>query len=236
MSRAYALFAASSNAPSLLALACLGTAPAWADRPLVSETADVIERGTCQVESAGAASRASGSPKVRELGAVFTCGVAFDTQPALAYGRSRAGDNKQETLLLSAKTTLQAPDRAQPGFGVAYAVGAVKTPTRSWRQEELNVVGLMTLELSKGLLGHTNLSWSRSRSARQNTTTWSLGIETVGDFTMAADAFGDDRGRPSISAGAGYTFGKGFSVNAALATLFEAPRVHQVSIGAKLVF
>ncbi len=124
----------------------------------------------------------------------------------------------------------------RPGFGIAYSVGAVKEPGLSWRREELHVVGLITLELSKGLLGHTNLGWSRSRAARQNTTTWSLGIETVGDFTVAADAFGDDRGRPSLSAGVGYTFGKGLSANAALATLFEAPRVHQVSVGAKFVF
>ncbi|MBL8344662.1 MAG: hypothetical protein JNN03_04415 [Rubrivivax sp.] len=209
---------------------------AWADRPLVSETADVIERGACQVEAAAATSRASGSPNVRELGAVVTCGMAFDTQPALAYGRSRTGDGKEEALLLGAKTTLRAPDGARPGFGLAYSVGAVKAPALSWRREELSVVGLVTMEVSRGLLGHANLGWSRSRSARQNTTTWSLGVETVGEFTLAADAFGDDRGRPSVSAGVGYAFGKGLSANAALATLFEPTRVHQFSVGAKLVF
>lgn len=223
-------------APSIFALAALGAGPAWADRPLVSETADVIERGACQVEAAGATSRASGAPDVRELGAVFTCGVAFETQPALAYGRSRAGGIKEETLFLGAKTTLRAPDGGRPGFGVAYAIGAVKAPAVSWRREELNVVGLITMEVAKGLLGHANLGWNRSRSARQSTTTWSLGVETVGDFTVAADSFGDDRGRPSVSAGVGYTFGKGLSANAALATLFEPNRVHQFSVGAKLVF
>ncbi len=217
-------------------LGALGSAPARADRPLVSETADVIERGACQVEAAGANSRASGSPNVRDLGAVFTCGMAFDTQPALAYGRIRAADVKQETLLLGAKTTLRAPEAGRAGFGVAYSIGAVKEPTLSWRREDLNVVGLVTLEVAQSLLGHANLGWTRSRSARQSTTTWSLGVETVGDFTMAADVFGDDRGRPSVSAGVGYAFGKALSVNAALATLFEATRVHQISVGAKLVF
>ena len=110
-------FTLSLFAPSIFALAALGAGPAWADRPLVSETADVIERGACQVEAAGATSRASGAPDVRELGAVFTCGVAFETQPALAYGRSRAGGIKEETLFLGAKTTLRAPDGGRPGFG-----------------------------------------------------------------------------------------------------------------------
>jgi len=210
--------------------------PALADRPLVSETADVIERGACQVEAAGGTSRASGSPKVRDIGAVVTCGVAYDTQPALTYGHSRGGGTKEEQLLLSAKTTLRAPERESTGFGVAYGVGALKVPGTSWERETLQVVGLATKELANGLLGHANLGWSRSRAARQNTTTWSLGIETVGTFTVAADAFGDDRGRPSASAGMGYTLGKGLSVNGAIATQFETPRVHQLSLGAKLVF
>jgi len=209
---------------------------ALADRPLVSETADVIERGACQVEAAGGSSRASGLPKVRDIGAVVTCGVAYDTQPALTYGHSRGGGAKEEQLLLSAKTTLRAPERERMGFGLAYGIGALKLPGTSWERESLQVVGLATTELANGLLGHANLGWSRSRAARQNTTTWSLGIETVGIFTVAADAFGDDRGRPSASAGMGYTLGKGLSVNGALATQFETPRVRQVSLGAKLVF
>lgn len=221
---------------SAITLSALGPGPAWGDRPLVSETADVIERGACQVEAAATAHRASGLPAAHERAAVFTCGVAFDTQPALAYGRRRSGGFREDTLILGAKTTLQAPEGARPGFGVAYSIGAFKEPALSWRREELKVVGLITMELSRGLLGHGNLGWSRSRSARQDTTTWSLGVETVGDFTMAADAYGDDRGRPSVSAGVGYTFGKGLSANAVLATLFESTRVHQFSIGAKLVF
>lgn len=209
---------------------------ARADRPLVSETADVIDRDACQVEAAAASGRASGSPKTRAWSGVITCGVAFDTQPALAYERSRAAGDREEVLLFGAKTTLQMPGQGRAGYGVAYSLGGSKATGTSWRREEWNLAGLFTIELAPRLLGHGNLGWNRSRTLRQDTTLWSLGLETVGGFTVAGDVFGDDRGRPSVSAGAGWYVGKGLSVNAAYAVRFGSPRVHQPSVGAKLVF
>lgn len=229
----------SASRSSLKALAvglCLIPVTCLADRPLVSETADVIDRDACQVEAAAGHSRASGAPKAREWSGVITCGTAFDTQPALTYASSRVAGAKEEVLLLGAKTTLQMPEHSRPGYGIAYSVGGVKVPGASWQREEFNVTGLFTREIAPNLLGHVNLGWNRSRSLRQDTTVWSLGVETVGDFTVAADFFGDDRGRPSVSAGAGWVLGKGLSVNAAYATSFESPRVNQLSVGAKLVF
>ena len=235
----HAALIGSAPRASLKALAaglCLIPLTGLADRPLVSETADVIGRDACQVEAAAGHGRTSGAPKVREWSGVITCGAAFDTQPALAYASSRVAGEKEEVLLLGAKTTLQMPGHSRPGYGIAYSVGGVKLPGASWRREEFNVTGLFTAEIAPNLLGHANLGWNRSRSLRQDTTVWSLGVETVGDFTVAADFFGDDRGRPSVSAGAGWVLGKGLSVNAAYATRFESPRVNQLSAGAKLVF
>lgn len=228
--------ASCASVPALVAGFCLIPFACLADRPLVSETADVIDRGACQVEAAASHSRASGAPKLREWSGVITCGTAFDTQPALTYASSRVAGEKEEVLLLGAKTTLQMPEHGRPGYGIAYSVGGVKVPGTSWRREEFNVTGLFTAEIAPNLLGHANLGWNRSRSLRQDTTLWSLGVETVGDFTVAADVFGDDRGRPSVSAGAGWVVGKGLSVNAAYATRFDSPRVNQLSVGAKLVF
>lgn len=214
----------------------LGHAAAFADRPLVSETADVIERGACQIESALGRTTASGLAAVREFGAVYTCGIAWDTQPQIAYAQARAGGERVESVLLGGKTTLRAPAEGRVGFGVAYSAVGLKLPRESYRTEEFNLVGLVTVEAAKGLLTHANLGWSRSRSARQSTTTWSLGAETVGDLTFAADLFGDDRNKPAASAGAGYLFGGGFSANLAYAVQFETPRLRQWSLGAKIAF
>lgn len=209
---------------------------ARADRPLVSETADVIDRDACQLEAAAGTRRARGAAKLREWSGIITCGVAFDTQPALTYLRSTVAGEKEEVVLLGAKTTLRMPSPERAGYGLAYSVGGVKVGGDALRREMLSIAGLFTAELAPRLLGHANLGWNRSRSLRQDTTLWSLGVETVGDTTVAADAFGDDRGRPSGSVGAGWTLGKGLSVNAAYAVRFETPRVNQLSAGAKLVF
>lgn len=224
--------------PTRIVLALLAsiTLPALADRPLVSETADVIDRGTCQVEAAYGRALTRGAPALRDVGAIFSCGVPLQTQLALGYGHTRGGGVKFESLLMGGKTTLRPPEHGQTGFGVAYSLVGEKSPGSSGKVEEFNLVGLVTAELAKGLLGHANLGWSRSRSARQDTTTWSLGMETTGDLTFAADLFGDDRNRPAASAGAGLVLGGGLSINGAYAVQFDSPRVRLWSIGAKFVF
>jgi len=216
------------------ALAAASTASV-ADRPLATETADVISRGTCQVEAVGGQSRASGAPRLREWDVTATCGVEFDTQPALQYGQARGGGDKEESLRLGAKTTLWSSGDSRI-LGVAYSIGALKVPGRSWQREDAAITALVTAKLAHPLIGHANVGWARSRSARQDATTWSLGVETEGELVLAADAFGDDRSRPWLSAGLGASLGKGLSVNAVMAVQFDSPRVRQVSLGAKLEF
>ncbi|MBL8326759.1 MAG: hypothetical protein JNJ89_17540 [Rubrivivax sp.] len=223
-------------------IACLATVAlaiasgaAKAGRPSVTENADVIERGACEVEGVSASSRSSGNPSVRETVAIFTCAVGLDTQPAITYGRASAGGSREEGLLLGAKTMLRAPGEGRTGLGVVYAIGALKAAGSSWAREEASVTGLLTRELGPGLLGHANLGWSHSRAAGQSTTTWALGLEVPGDTVLAADVFGDDRGRPGASVGAGRTIGK-VLLNAAYQMQFETPRVRQFSVGAKLTF
>lgn len=226
----------SACAITLAALAALALPAARADRPLASETADVIDRGDCQVEADTGTTRSRGAPHLRTRNALITCGVAYQTQPALVYGRSGSGSDSAESLLLGAKTTFVMPSADRLGYGAAYSVAAVKVPGTSWRREELSVTGLVTATLGKELLGHANLGWMHNRAARQSNAQWSLGVETVGDFTVAADVFGVQRERPWASAGVGYLLGKGLSPNAVAAAQFETPRLRQLSVGAKLVF
>ena len=220
----------------LAAMAACIALPARADRPLVSETADVIPTGSCQVETAAARLSRSGSPSANTLNALFSCGVAGIHQVAAGYGRSRSGGETVQSLILGGKSTLLAPDAGSTGFGVAYAVTLVKTPQQSFEHEGTSILAVATRELVDGLLGHANLGWSRSQSARLNSSTWSLGFEYGSERTVAADIFGDDRSRPWVSAGFGWTVVDKLSVNLAYAQQFETPRVKQVSVGFKIVF
>ena len=53
---------------------------------------------------------------------------------------------------------------------------------------------------------------------------------------FAADVFGDDRGRPAVSTGVGFSFTRDFSMNVGVAQQFESPAIRQWTLGAKMVF
>ena len=73
---------------------------------------------------------------------------------------------------------------------------------------------------------------SRSRTV----TVWSLGVESTDDLALAADVYGDDRGKPWVSAGGGYTLGGGVRASLSYALQLDRPRVRVVTRGAKLAF
>jgi hypothetical protein len=213
---------------------CAGTA--WADRPLVSETADVIPEGSCQIEAARLRTTSPGASALRGWDTLLSCNRGLSTQPAVGYSNQRGDDGRSDGLLLGAKTTLVMPEAGSTGLGLAYRVEWSRPPGAAWSADVYVVTAALTRELSSGLLLHGNLGWSRSRPTRQDTTFWSVGMETTADLSMAVDAFGDDRSKPSLSGGVGYVIGAGFSLNASLAVQFETPRLRTLTLGAKLVF
>ncbi|MDP2035168.1 MAG: hypothetical protein Q8K29_17325 [Polaromonas sp.] len=215
---------------------CTLAGPALAGAPLVTETADSLALGDCELEAAVTRERSSGLPTLRSSNVILGCGVGAESQAALVHTQTRFDGSREQALRLSGKTTFAAPEPGRAGWGVAYAVESVKLPGGSWRSEAFDLVGLYTRELAPGLLVHANLGHSHSRSARQDSTLWSLGIERIDTLTLAADVFGDDRDRPGVSAGVGYGIGRGFSVNATLAWQFSEPRMRGVNLGAKLEF
>jgi len=214
----------------------LASSSAWAGAPLVTETADVPAAGACELEAALFRATASGLPALRGLGLQGSCGIGGHSQLILGYERARAEGETAQSAGLSAKTTLVAPEDGRTGFGLRYGLSLDKAAGAGWRGEGLELLGVLTREIASGLLLHANLGHAYSRSARQGSTLWSLGVETTADTTLAADVFGDDRSRPWVSAGVGRKFGGGFSANASLAVNFEQPRVRQLTLGAKLEF
>lgn len=139
-------------------------------------------------------------------------------------------------MSLGGKTTLIAPANGTTGFGVAYSLGLAKVAGSSFEHETTTVIGVLTREFSDGMLGHANFGWSRSESARMNSTVWSLGLEVGSERVFAIDLFGDDRAKPWLSAGVGWTVVEKVSVNLAYAMQFENPKVKSLSVGFKVVF
>jgi len=152
----------------LAALLALAALPVQAGRPLLSETADVPDAGSCELEAAVARARSSGLPGLRSTDTSFACGVGAQTQAGLGITRA-AGDTFRAARLVG-RTTLLVPERGRTGWGIADGIDAAKTPDASWRIDNVGLLAVATRELSDGLLGHANLGWNRSRAARQNTT------------------------------------------------------------------
>lgn len=221
----------------MFGLGALTALPVQADRPLVTETADVIGPGQCQVEVGVAKARFSDAPSQNEVGAAFSCGVPFDTQLALSYAQARSSELELKAAAFGGKTMLRAPTDGRIGFGIGYLVAGVQENGAAFETEAYTLLGLATVELTPGLLGHANLGVRRSETERLQRTVWSLGLETEGsDLVFAADLYGRARSGAVASVGVGYDFGGGFSMNAAFAYQFEEPRARQWLIGAKLEF
>lgn len=91
------------------ALLLLCSATAWADRPLVSETADVIGAGDCQIETGLARQSASGTHAARMADVLGSCGVASHTQLGISLGSARQAGATDLSLGLGGKTTLKMP-------------------------------------------------------------------------------------------------------------------------------
>ncbi len=212
----------------------LGSAAAWADRPLVSETADVIGPGQCQIETGLARQSASGVPSQRLADVLGSCNVAAHSQLGISLGSARQSGGTDLNLGLGGKTTLKMPQDGAIGYALAYGITSEKASGQGWRHGSTRLFGVATQELAKNLLGHLNLGWLRTESERANSTTWSVGMEGDTGLRWAADIFGDDRSRPWMSAGLLFPLADKISANLAYAQQFERPRVRQWTLGFKL--
>lgn len=216
------------------AMLLLAAAAAHADRPLVSETADVIGAGQCQVEAGLAHASARATPSLRAFEVFGSCGVAGHTQLGIALGSSRQAGATNLGLNLVGKHTLKMPEDGATGYGLAYALGMEKASGGNWRHGSTRLLGAVTKALREGLLGHANLGWERSQADRLNSTLWSLGVESDSGLRWAADVFGDDRGHPWVSAGLLFPLADKISANVSYAQQFERTRVRLWPLGLKI--
>jgi hypothetical protein len=219
-------------------MAVVAAPSAHANRPLTTDTADTIAHHRCQFEPFVASTRSSGSPTVRSTILQLNCGVRSDTQLGLAYSRATAAGERSEALAAAGKTNLVELKDGQTGIAVAYGLSAAKDSSKSWAHEGSWVYAIATRTLREGLLGHANLGWSRSQSARQSTTTWALALEWAAapKLTLSAETYGDDRGKPWVGGGLWSPLTEQFSVNMSFGVQTSNPRVRQFTAGFNFEF
>ena len=214
----------------------LATSVAWSARPLVSETADSLARGDCELESAVASTRVRGLDNTGSLDALVACGIGMGTQVSGAYNRARSGGLTGQAVTLGGKTNLAEAQDGRIGWAIAYGASIDKVPGDGWKHGSTRVFGVATKSLTDSLVGHFNLGWLRTEGDRLNSTTWSVGFEGDGPVRWAADVFGDDRSRAWVSAGLIWPLAEKLTANLAYAQQFERPRVRQWTLGFKFDF
>lgn len=209
---------------------------AWAARPLVSETADSLAKSDCEWETAVASARISGAPTVRVFDTLVACGVGGGTQFSGGFTRASADGVSAQSMALTGKTNFVELKDGRTGWGLAYGVSFDKLPGTGWRHGGTRLLGVATRALGEHLTGHANLGWSRDEADKSSSTNWSLGLEGEGPVRWTADLFGDDRGKPWVSAGVLFPLSDKFNVNMAVAQGGESPRTRLWTLAFKLDF
>lgn len=208
---------------------------AWADRPLLSETADAPGAGECDVEAVAERVRVPQGPAVRAWTAGGACAVGSASELGLTWAQARSGSEKVRAVQLGGKTVLGGEEDGL-AYGIAYA-WTMADVGDGWRHDQLSLTGLVSLALPAGWRGHANVGVQRARGTPRHTTGWSLGIESSGAWWVAADVFGDDRSsRPSFSAGLGAALGESTRLSLVWVTSGDRPRQRSTSVGLKHSF
>jgi hypothetical protein len=229
----------SRSLPHLLVVAtAIVSTSAWANRPLTTDTADVIAAGSNQLEVYASRVTASGLPSENGFTTQLSHGFGHRTQVGVALSHARAGGESASGLQLGGKTWLIELGDTSPGVSVGYGLTGVKAPGQSWEHDTSYLTLIGTQPLGKGLLLHANLGFARSQLARQNSTTWAIGAEwsATESVNLIAEAFGDDRGKPTASLGALWQLMPRFSVNTSYGVTRETPRVRQWTLGFQVDF
>ncbi len=180
---------------------------AWAERSRLDDEVDIVERGDCDVETKWQRRTARGEALERESALRLGCGIGWSTELALAFARTRSADARGDALDIEGKTSLRERSGGRLGWALAYGVAAERAgPGVPWRRTERFILIEATLQPATGWLAEVSLGNARQRSARRDTTLWSLGLERgfSDSFEAVAELSGDDRDRPTASVGLRY--------------------------------
>jgi hypothetical protein len=216
----------------------IGAGAAWANRPLVTDTADTIPDGRCQFEPYAGRTRSDGASE-RFWVLQVNCGVTVHTQLGASATRAWSDDDSEQGAAIAGKSALIELKDGQTGIAVNYSLSAIKPRGDSWRGEGASASLIATREIAEGWLVHANLGWVRSRSAHQNSTTYAAATEytVVPGIVLSAELYGDDRAsRPWLGAGVLWQIREGLTVNASYAVQRSDPRLRQITAGFLIEF
>lgn len=181
---------------TLLVALCIATT-SHAGRPLVTEDAGVLEKGSCELETYARRLTERAAPSSNGFSLQYGCGVGMRTQVALAATMDRADGATVRGLAFGGKTSISDGGEADPSWTLAWGLTAEKSPGASLGHETTWLNGVFSMPLGKDLKLHANLGWTRAQSTHQSTTGWAVALErsTASGIDVMGEAFASDRDR-----------------------------------------
>jgi len=213
---------------ALLATGVMAAFPAVAGRPLITDDADVVAPGACQIESWMQRTRNEG-PSEKTLWLNAACSPADRTELGLGGARGVSGIDRGTLTTWQVKHVIQRYDDASPGLAVALAD---QRDRRSHRHAlgDTSAIGIASFPLAGDtLMAHVNAgvtrAWNTNTHRYRGRGIWSSALDMgVAPRTRAAiEAYGVTGERPAwqvslrhdvtpdrmqIDASAGHTFGR----------------------------
>lgn len=174
---------------------------AQAGRPMETDDADILDAGSCQLETWVDRHRDS-----TEFWLAPACNPGGNMELTIGAAWTRqASSTTTSALAFQAKTVLKPmqPD----GWGAGLAAGLEHHPKRTGEGRDWYAY----LPVSRSfrddrLLLHANLGWLHDGEDKRNRMTWGIGTEfEVAERTwMMLETFGHDQGKPSYQLGFAY--------------------------------
>jgi hypothetical protein len=175
---------------------------ARAARPLQTDDAGVLAKGDCEFEGATQRLSAPGQTAT-ETGLQVGCGVAWDSQLAVAAAVAREDGVRTTSLAVGGKTGLwkSAGGDVASSLALSWQLLGSQQAGRAWRHAGTAASLLWSMPLVSHFTLHANLGHNRKELDHYHATTWGVAIEQAGlgankRWMLMAELFGDDHERP----------------------------------------
>jgi hypothetical protein len=152
-----------------LVASMLACANAHAARPMVTDDANIVDPGACQLES-----WTQRTASVTEYWAVPACNLGGQWELAAGAGRSSQPDGANRLAAVRAKTVFR--PLSTNDWGIGLSVASQFGAGGSSADNLAVVVPISASMLDDRVLVHANLGWQRTHGA-SSTATWSGGTE-----------------------------------------------------------
>lgn len=225
----------------LLAALCGGLDPpaaGAAEHGTLEREGDVAEAGDCEIELAFEGSRPRHEPAQRETALRGACGIGWRTELEATVARTRAGDARERSLALEAKTTLREREDGRVGWAIGVGLGAERRGG-AWRRSEQFVEIEATRQFGATWIAEAKLGTQREHAERRHSTIWALALEQSPSdaFEWRVELDGDDRSPPFLGASLRHTLGsEDLTVQVGVAARTGSPRERRLGLSLQFEF